>query len=284
MRHWCRSVAIGVIVLLALASAPVSPASAVSLRVTPLKYQTTLKSGEKQTGHVDISNPEADTVDVAFEVQAFRQTNNEGSIEFYDDEAVSAGVLLDLKTVELGPHEVLRLMFQVDGTRLPQGEVFAAILAHTVPHDAQGSAQAVRVGTILEITNGTPGAHKASVDELTAPFLQIGDGISATFVVRNDDLTTQTTGFHPPVTVRVSPYAKREVVGPLVFAGHSRTVAYKDPGNYFGFVRMQVSTSDSSKEQLVFAMTGYWRWLGPLMFVSVILLIAMAMYMRRKKH
>ena len=280
---WRRVIiASGLIAL--FACVPASLMSATSLRITPMQYQTTLKSGEKQQGYVDISNPEPETVEVSFEVQAFRQINDEGGIEFYDDKDVLAGVALDLQSVELGPREVLRLMFLIDGAKLPQGEVFAAILARTVPQDAQGSAQSVRVGTILEITNGTPGTHKASIETLSAPFFQVSEGLSATFAVRNDDSTSQTTGFRPQVIVRAAPYVAREVDGPLVFAGHSRTVAYKDPGNYFGFVWMQVSIDDSSKGQLVIAMTGYWRWLGPLMIVSIMSLVAMTVYTRRKKH
>ena len=281
--RWRRIlVASGLIAL--FACVPALYASATSLRITPMQYQTTLKSEEKQQGYVDISNPEPETVEVIFEVQAFRQINDEGGIEFYDDKGVVAGVALDLQSVELGPREVLRLMFLIDGTKLPQGEVFAAILARTVPQDEQGSAQSVRVGTILEIINGTAKAHKASIETLSAPFLQVGEGLSATFVVRNDDPASQMTGFRPQVTVRAAPYASREVDGPLVFAGHSRMVAYKDPGNYFGFVWMQAGIGDASKGQLVIAMTGYWRWLGPLMIVSIVSLIAMTVYTRRKKH
>lgn len=281
--RWLRLLAVGgLIVLCATISAP--SVSAVSLRITPLQYKTTLKSGEKLQGYVDIANPESNAVDVTFEVQAFRQIDDEGGIEFYDDEAISEGVMLDLQSVELGPREALRLMFLLDGTKLPQGEVFAAILARTMPHDAQGSAQAVRVGTILEITNGIAGAHKASIEGLSASFLQVGEGLSARFVVRSDDKGSQTTGFRPKVTVSIAPYSTREVDGPLVFAGHSRAVDYKESGNYFGFMRIQASVDGIAKGQLIFAMTGYWRWLGPLMILSILSLISMAVYTRRKKH
>lgn len=260
-----------------------SHASALSLKIAPLEYKTTLKSSEKQKGYVDISNPTATALNLDLEVQAFRQIDDQGGIEFYDDKAVSAGILLDFNSVELGPREVLRLFFVIDGTKLPSGEVFAAILAHAVPTDG-GTTQAVRVGTILEITNGVSGTHHASVTSVSAPFLQIGEGVSANFVVKNDDPSSQTTGFRPQVTVRVRPYSTTEVSGPLVFAGRSRTAAYHASGNYFGLVWLEVGVQGSSKGQWVLLMTGYWRWLVPLMLVSVLSLIGMGLYTRHKKH
>jgi hypothetical protein len=263
---------------------PISQASAASLKVTPLQYRTTLTSGEKKKGFVDISNPGAESLTVNFEVQAFRQIDDQGGIEFYDDADVSKGILLDLDSVELGPHEVLRLMFLIDGNKLPHGEAFAAILANTVPDTAKGIAQAVRVGTILEITNGKAGDHKGSVTTFSAPFIQVGEEISATFTIRNDDGAGQTGGFRPTVAVDVRPYSSSSVEGPLVFVGRSRTVSYRAPGNYFGFVWLQASASDSSKGQFAFVATGYWRWLGPLMIVALGGLITMGIYTTRKKH
>lgn len=279
-----RRILIGGLAALLLGAVPALPVNAESLRIAPLQYRTTLKSGEKQKGYVDISNPEGDTVEVKFEVQAFRQIDNAGGIEFYTDEALSKGVLLDLDSAELGPHEVLRLVFLIDGTMLPHGEVYAAILARTVPQSTAGSAQSVRVGTVLEITNGSAGSHKASITDISAPFLQVGEGVSMTFVVHNEDSTGQTSGFRPKLKVGVLPYSEKETEGPLIFAGRSRTVTYTTPGNYFGFVRLSVKTGSSSKGQLAFVMTGYWRWLGPLMIAAIGGLVAMALYTRHKKH
>jgi len=282
MRLLRRSIVGGVAVLLLLA--PVSLVSAESLRIAPLEYQTTVKVGEKQKGYVDISNPEANTVEVRFEAQAFRQIDDKGNIEFYTDKSISSGIILDLDSVEMGPHEVLRLVFFIDGTKLPQGEVFAAILARTVPHDTAGAAQSVRVGTILEITNGTPGAHTASISDFSAPFFQFSDRVSAQFVVKNDDSTGGSGGFRPQLTFDVSPYSTKQVEGPLVFTGHSRGVAYSQPGNYFGFVWLQAHVDDSSKGALAFVVTGYWRWLGPMILVACIALFGTVRFTRRKKH
>ena len=68
------------------------PAHAVSLKITPLRYQTTLQRGEKQKGYVDVSNPTNETLTLGFEVAGFRQINDTGGVEFYHDDAISAGV------------------------------------------------------------------------------------------------------------------------------------------------------------------------------------------------
>jgi hypothetical protein len=277
-----RSIVGGVAALLLFS--PVSLVSAESLRIVPLEYQTTVKVGEKQKGYVDISNPEANTVEVGFEVQAFRQIDDKGNIEFYTDKSISSGIILDLDSVEMGPHEVLRLMFFIDGTKLPQGEVFAAILAHTVPRNTSGAAQSVRVGTILEITNGTPGAHTASIGDFSAPFFQFSDRVSAQFVVKNEDSTGGTGGFRPQLTFDVAPYSTKQVKGPLVFTGRSRGVAYSQPGNYFGFVWLRAQVGTSSAGSWAFVITGYWRWLAPMVFMALITLVIAVYVTRRKKH
>lgn len=281
--RWSR-----ILTILALAGVvacvPVWRASASSLKIAPLEYRTALTAGEKKKGYVDISNPSAETAMVTFEVQAFRQIDDRGDIEFYDDKDVARGILLDLDSIELGPHEALRLMILIDSDKLPHGEIFAAILASTVPDTVKGVAQAVRVGTILEITNGSAGTHRASVTSFSAPFLQIGEAVTATFTVRNDDTTGQAGGFRPAVAVNVAPYSSTSVEGPLVFVGRSRTVSYRAPGNYFGFVWLQARVGESSKGQVAFVATGYWRWLGPLMAVALGGLIVMSIYTKRKKH
>jgi len=193
-------------------------------------------------------------------------------------------VLLDLDSIDLSPYEVVRLYFMIDGVKLPSGEVFAAILAHTIPNNTDGAVQAVRVGTILEITNGKAGSHSASISEFSAPFFQFGEQISAHFVVKNDDPETQGGGFRSTLNFSVKPYSSQDVQGPLVFAGHSRDVDYKTSGNYFGFVWLQTGVGSSSKGSLSFVMTGYWRWLGPMIIVACISLFVALRHTLHKKH
>lgn len=245
--------------------------SAEGLRIQPLMYQEKVAVSEKKKGYVDISNPGDKALTAKFSVQAFRQIDDNGSIEFVDDEQVTAGVKLDLLSAELQPKDVLRLYFVIDGTKLPSGDVFASIFAETTAEQKAGaSAIAARVGTLLVLTNGTPSAHNAEVGRFSAVKLQIGDGLSFAASLRNTAKEGATTGFFPKVRVHIGPYKQKTVEGPLVFAGRERGIEYKDKGDYFGPIYLSAKTSNSEKGQWVFAVTGYWRWLAPVGLLGLI--------------
>lgn len=252
-----------------LAAAP--NASAVqSLKIAPQSYEATLQKAEVKKGYVDVSNPSSETVRVKLDVQAFRQISDDGSLEFYDSEQVRTGVQLDYETMTLGPREAYRVYFLLDGNKLPQGDVFGAIFASTIPDDGPGSTQALRVGTLLILQNGTPTAHTANVVSFATSWLHIGDGLSSTIVVTNPADPKSSTGFYPNITVSTAPYGSRDVKGPLLFAGRTRTVDYKLQGNYFGPIWFGANIGDSKQGQFIFAVTGYWRWLAPLLLVLLV--------------
>lgn len=102
---------------------------------------------------------------VKLAAQAFRQTDNAGSLEFYDDETIRQGVLLDYTDATLRPRETLHLAFVLDGSKLAPGDNFAAIFATSVPAQNGAGEQAVRVGSLLIISNGTPSVHNAEVSK-----------------------------------------------------------------------------------------------------------------------
>lgn len=234
------------------------PASALGLKVAPLEYNVSLKKGEKQKGFIDLSNPAGVTVHVKTSVQAFRQTDDRGSLTFFDDEQVSAGVTLDLEEFELGPHEAVRMYFQVDGTKLPQGDVFAAIFFTTQPtRQGTGVTELLRLGTILSITNGTPGQRQAEIAGFTVPFVQFGGDIKGTYLVKNTGDPEKSTGFYPTVMVEVEPF-RQELIqrGRLVFAGRTRENTFELQGSRIGFYKVSVSHGGSKKEQWVLAIDG----------------------------
>ncbi len=70
-----------------------APTSALSLKLQPLLYNDILKKGEQKKGFIDISNPTGQTLQLRSSVQAFRQVDNTGTLEFYENEQVSAGAL-----------------------------------------------------------------------------------------------------------------------------------------------------------------------------------------------
>jgi hypothetical protein len=168
--------------LVAVIYAPTS--SALGLKVAPLEYKTTLKKNERQVGIIDVSNPMGQTVHVRTSVQAFRQIDNNGGLQFYDDERTASGIKTDLGQFDLGPREALRMSFTIDGAKLPEGDVFAAIFFTTdlaVPRSGVG--QLVRVGTILSIVNKTPGSRAAEITGFNAAFLQLSDTPRGTYKV-----------------------------------------------------------------------------------------------------
>lgn len=272
-----RALSIFVVMLavVGIALAP-SPVAADGLAIGPLEYRTTLAPGQAKKGFVDIQNQSASSVEVHLKAQAFKQINDQGGLQFYDSAAVSAGVKLDLDDITIPPRAAAHVYFLLDGTKLPSGDVFAAILATTAGREHAVTVPSVQVGTLLLIENGTPSSHTAQIRGLEVPWLQIGGKLSARFMVKNTDPPQKLTGFEPSISVATWPYGSKTVKGPLVFAGHSREVDYTQPGNYFGPMFIKVKTGSSEQSQLIFAVTGYWRWLAPLILMLCLCALGVA--------
>lgn len=234
------------------------PASALGLKVAPLDYNVVLKKGEKQKGFIDLSNPTGVTVRVKTSVQAFRQTDDRGSLTFYDDERVSAGITPDLDEFELGPREAVRMYFLADGTKLPQGDVFAAIFFTTQPtKQGAGVTELVRLGTLLNVTNGTPGQREAEIVDLSVPFVQFGSEIKGTYRIRNTGDPAKSTGFYPSVVLSVEPFYQELVQrARLVFAGRARENSFEIPSSRLGFYKVSASYGDSRKEEWILVLDG----------------------------
>ncbi len=250
-----------------------SATSALGLKIAPLSYEAELQKGEVKKGFVDISNPSSSAVRVKLETQAFRQIDDQGSLEFFASEPIKQGVKLDFETITIGPREAYRVYFLLDGTKLGEGDNFGAIFASTTPTPGAGSQQSIRVGTLLTIVNGTPSARQAEVVSFAADWFQTGEGLSALMAVKNTANPDSATGFFPSIQAATAPYGTKTVKGPLVFAGRTRSVELVHPGSYFGPVWLGARVGDSSKSSVVFAITGYWRWLAPLVAVVMLIVI-----------
>ncbi len=245
------------------------PTHATSLQIRPTLYKdVVLKKGERSKGFIDISNPTATTQEVKLTVQRFKQIDNAGSLTYFDDESIRKGIKLDLDNFELNSRDSIRIFFQLDGSILPTGDIFAVIFAKTVPEEGM-VAQAVQVGTLMTITNGTPSSRTADITTLSAAPFQWSDSIDASMVIKNTAQEGAATGFFPRLNVSVQPYSSRTVDGPLIFAGRSRTIAYTQKGNYFGIVRLHVQTDGDQSSKWIFAVTGYWRWLAPVIIFVI---------------
>ncbi|MBC7746646.1 hypothetical protein H7Y40_01550 [Pedobacter sp.] len=257
--------------------------SAVSLKMQPLLYSESIAKGDTKKGFIDISNPTGQTIKLQSSVQAFRQTDDNGSLQFYDNEQVSAGIIPDLKDFELGPREAIRMYFLIDGTKLPPGDVFAAIFVATKgQQESRGVAESVRLGTILTIVNGTAGARQAAIESLSTSWFQFGTAIAGNYRVKNTADPTQTTGFYPDVTVAVTPFTSSVVSkAPLVTAGKSREGSFSLQGDRFGIYKLTASYGDSQQSRWVFVVTGFWQWLAPLLVVIIIFALFL---LRPKRH
>lgn len=249
--------------------------AASGMSIAPLEYRASLGAGEFKKGYIDVVNPDATTIVVQFSVQAFRQVDNQGGLQFYDNPAITKGVQLDLESVELGPREGARVYFQLDASSLPSGDVFAAIFATSEPNKQNVlTLPSARVGTLLMIQNGTPPKHHAEVAAIDTDWLQIGDAVTARLLIKNTDPSGGSAiGFSPTIDVALQPYTMRSVNGPLIFAGFSREVIYRQPGNYFGPLVINASIDGISATRLVFVVTGFWRWLAPLILVAIVLVL-----------
>lgn len=256
-------------VALALVVAPGVQAD--SLKIQPLQYQAELKKGEYKKGFVDITNPTASSAIVELYVNGFSQVDDKGNLVFFEDEQIKRGIRLDYDTATIGPKQTLRLFFVIDGNKLPTGDIFAAIFAQTKAANQPGANTSVRVGSLIMVTNQTPGSRKATIAQLDMATVQIGDGVQGSVAVKNSAQKGSTTGFFPSIGVEVAPWGGESIFkGPLIFAGNTRTSDFYVPTNLFGVYQVTVSANDARKTTTVFLVTGWWRIVAPAATIALI--------------
>lgn len=244
-----------------------------AVKVAPLSYNIELAQGQKKKGFIDVTNNQPIKVKFTFTVQAFKQINAQGDLQFFDDEKIRAGIALDYNAFEIEPGQTLRLAFLADGAKLPTGDSFGAIFATPAPREGAG-ATAVRVGTILTIQNGAPAEHNAEITGLTLPFFQVGSAIKGTYAIKNTSDPLKSAGFMPKVELTVDPIHKYSInQSSLVFAGIERQNSFSIQTNRFGFYRVKATFGGSSKESMVFFATpvGIAVFIGALVLVGILL-------------
>lgn len=258
-----------------------TPVSAQGLKIAPLEYKTNLKKDEKKKGFIDISNPSGQVLRTSVSVQAFRQVDDNGGLQFYDDPLVQRGITTNLDTLTLKPREAYRIFFTVDGRRLPQGDVYAAVFFSTAPKlPKSGVGQQVRVGTLLSIVNQTPGERDAEITGLVVPFLQFTDSITGSYTVKNTGDPEK--GFYPTVNISSWPNgSKKQDNASLVFGQRSRTNDFSYTTG-LGFHRITASYQNSSKYAWVLV-------LNPgiaiaLLLVLIVVVAELILWRRRKKR
>lgn len=255
-------------------------ASALGLKIAPLEYKTTLKQDEVKQGFIDVSNPSSQAVNVRTSVQTFRQIDDDGGLQFFDDEQIASGIKLEVQTFELGPREAFRIFFTIDGKALPEGDVYAAIFFTTDPKQPRnGVGQLVKVGSILSIVNKTPGERKAIVTGISLPFIQLSTTVSGTYDIKNTG--REGSGFYPTVNVTSWPSNQsKKLESSLVFGGRQRSNDFKyDTG--FGIHRVEVVFGDSKKGQWVVTIAPWMLVL--ILLVIVVVGVELLLLKRRRK-
>ena len=275
---------LGLVLGIGLSFFSVNQVDAQSLKIEPLLINEAIQKGEKKKGFVDISNPTTQTLRLLTSVQAFRQKDNSGGLEFFDNEQVRAGLIPDLKEIELGPREAVRMYYLVDGTKLPQGDVFAALFVSTAPEqERSGVAQAVKLGTIFTLVNGTPGPRNAEITFLSSSFFQFGDSINGRYTIKNTADPQLSTGFYPEIKLRLAPFGtEQNIRSSLIMAGVERTTGFSFPDNRFGIYELSASYGSSVKKQYMVVMTGAWKLMIPAVLFLILLLVTLAL--RRRHH
>lgn len=253
---------------------------ALGLKVAPLEYKATLEQDERLQGFVDVSNPSGQTVNVQTTVQSFRQIDNDGGLQFFEDERISAGIKPELPSFELGPREAARIAFTIDSRVLPEGDVYAALFFTTEPRQPMGGVgQSVRVGTILSLVNKTPGARQAQVTGLDVPFLQFSDTVAGSYVIKNTG--PDGTGFYPSVQLESWPGGQsKQVDSSLVFGGRERRNDVSLRLGY-GIHYVKAGYGDSEKGQWV-ALIAPWMVAVGLLVLLVVSAEIMLLKRRRK--
>lgn len=259
-----------------------------TLQVQPLQNQTALQQSERKKGFVDITNPQPETIKVKFSIAGFRQIDTAGNLSFYDSEQLRAGILLDYDEYTIPAHKTLRLFYVVDGTKLPTGDIFAAIFAQTVNETTGSATSSVRIGSLLILTNGTPGARQAEVTKLDASWLQTGADINGIVSIKNTAPADTASGFFPDITIGLWPFGQTtSVKGPLVFAGNTRQMKFALPSNQLGIYKLTTSYGDTKQSQWMVVVTGFWRWvvlaLIAILPATIFVIIKYTRHRRRRK-
>ncbi len=264
MRHWLF---FGLLATLMGVVGASSSASALSLQVQPLHIKTTIGKSERQKGYLDIANSGAEALTVETSVQAFRQINDKGDLQFFDNEKVAAGILLDETTISLEPHETFRMYYVLDGTKLPAGDISAAIFFTTTSGEVSGVTPEVRVGTLLSIVNGKAGARQAELTKLSVPFFQLEGKVKGTYSIKNTS-DSRGGGFFPDVQVQLSPLDQSTTVeSSLVFPGVERQNQFSMSTNRFGFYYVEAQFGSSKR--------GAWVFVASLWQLIVICVVAL---------
>ncbi len=262
-----------------------------TVSVSPLKYQDSLTGSTSKLGFIDVSNPSDSTISLKSEVDAFRQINLSGDLQFYHDDAITGGITVSASEFDLGPREAVRVAFTINPNKLPKGGVYAAIFFATVPSPSVASGtiimQSARAGTLLILDNGGAGKKSGLINQLNLSWLQLGNGLRGTIQYANQGEPPRSIAYNPTLGVRAFWWGGKSFVnGPLVFPGNKREFSFFKPGSYIGIIPLVVNDQNTGKSRvaLVIAITGIWRVVALIIAVASGVLIFIIRFRRRPPH
>jgi hypothetical protein len=256
------------------------------LKVSPLRYQAHLEIGQVKSGFIDASNPTGSPIHVAFQVQAFRQANDQGELEFYDSERLASAVTPALTEFDIGPREAVRTRFTIDPAKLGPGGAYGVVFLRTVPTGQAGGqiATSARVGTLLILDVGGSGVRSGRISGLTLPHFVFGRHatLPVSFSYKNTGTGDTALAFFPGLDAGAGFTGKPLMLtGPLVFPGRTRAIkATLVPANSIGLVPVSVhdrSGGSAPATVWVIADTGVWSDL------TVLAAVAFLLWILRKK-
>ena len=259
---------------LGLSYTAVAVDSSVGIQMRPLLYEEKLEPNQIKKGYLDISNPSSRSVILLTSVQLFTQIDDQGSLRFYDADYIREAIVPEFDEFELGPKEALRLFFTGDSSKLPDGDVLAAIFVKnkTTPQPL-AMTPAVRVGTLLIFENGKPGPRDVAITELSVPHFTIGDKIEGRVVIKNTAPENIQSGFFADVHIQVAPWGSEvDVKSPLITSGKTREFEFSVDSNQLGLYWVKVTANGVVAEKPVLLVTGIWRWV--LMIVGITLAVS----------
>ena len=266
-------------------------AAAPSLKLTPLKYQEIIPADKAKLGFIDVANPSDGPVHVVSAIQAFRQVNLEGDLEFYADDKIANGIQVATTDFELGPREAARIGFTVDPLKLGVGGVYAAVFFRTVPPEESAPlshiATSAKVGTLLILNIGGEIKPEGSIKTVKVPRWNFGQGLSGTIEYANTATLREAIAFNPSLDFKVGPWGKpSKVDGPLVMPGNTRRFEFSKPGSYLGLFPLTLSDSVTHQTRTVwvFAATGFWRLVLILLLALLAIRFIVAKYLPRRSR
>ncbi len=256
-------------------AAEVTPA----LKIAPLQYQETIPLGKIKQGFIDISNPTNQTLHLSSSVQAFRQVDTAGHLQFYESERMRLGIIPELSTFDLGPREAIRMKFTID-------PIFVRTIPDASANQGNRLITSARIGTLMILTIGTGGVERGTISRLEVPFFNFGSGIKGSLDYKNSGPSAKSVAFKPMLTAKVGFWGSAEQVkSSLVLPDSTRRIQVEQKGSYIGFIPVKIASTNTKTTQstttYIIAMTGYWRILAVLLVIGISL-VSMWIFRRLK--